>query len=224
MSYHQDTLYYDQIELSIARMHRELATMSRNEFNQDPWMPDAVRHQLTVMGRAALRCTTAPALITEWPWVNWVVDVLAPIDPDTLWQWAATATTQWPAIRRKHPPAFVPMPAVRSSPALDLQPEVVATLCRSYPVVELRVFGSVLREDFTDKSDIDVLGRWKAGATGAEREALREALAVLWGRSVDLSDWEVIGATATLSTVWDTAYPLYHFHIDEDSMPPPSCV
>lgn len=207
MSYHQDTLYYDQIEQTIGRLQRELASVSRDDFPQDPWMPDAVRHLLTVIGRAALRCTTAAALVKAWPWVNRVVDVLAPIAPDTLWQWADDVHTQWPKLRVHYPPATPAMPAARSTPALDLHPEAVATLCQSCSVTELRVFGSVLREDFTDTSDIDVLGCWKSGATLAEREALRNALAVLWERSVDLIDKEHL--SKPLNTFWDTAYRLY---------------
>ena len=40
---------------------------------------------------------------------------------------------------------------------IDIPVEALAELCRRYHVRELALFGSVLRDDFRDDSDIDVL-------------------------------------------------------------------
>lgn len=40
---------------------------------------------------------------------------------------------------------------------IDLRLDAVAAVCRQYGVARLALFGSVLREDFTAGSDIDVL-------------------------------------------------------------------
>jgi hypothetical protein len=53
----------------------------------------------------------------------------------------------------------------------------LAELCRRHEVVELAVFGSVLRDDFRADSDIDVLVTFAPGATpgwgGARRAGAR---------------------------------------------------
>ncbi len=46
----------------------------------------------------------------------------------------------------------------------DLPLEAIRTLCRRYPVRELAVFGSVLRDDFRADSDIDMLVEFEPNA------------------------------------------------------------
>ena len=66
--------------------------------------------------------------------------------------------------------------------------EAVADFCRRHGVHELALFGSVLRDDFTDSSDVDVLiepgpdHRHKL----AEILAMQEELETMFGRKVDL--------------------------------------
>src|SRR6478735_252005 len=66
--------------------------------------------------------------------------------------------------------------------------EKLADICRRHHVTELALFGSVLRDDFRDDSDIDVLVEFEAGARfGLFRYfELRDELAALLGRNVDL--------------------------------------
>ncbi len=45
--------------------------------------------------------------------------------------------------------------------SFNIPDKTLAEICRRYHVLELAVFGSVLREDFRDGSDIDVLSRSK---------------------------------------------------------------
>lgn len=71
---------------------------------------------------------------------------------------------------------------------IDLQLDVVRGICQRYGVAQLALFGSVLRDDFTDHSDIDVLCRLQpeSPARGLQWVALDLALAEIWGRPVDL--------------------------------------
>ena len=71
----------------------------------------------------------------------------------------------------------------------------IAELCRKYHVVELSVFGSLLRDDFGPESDIDFLvvfqdddyGPWMGNLLHMEEE-----LSALLGRKVDLVPKESI--------------------------------
>lgn len=66
--------------------------------------------------------------------------------------------------------------------------ESVTDFCRRHGVRELALFGSVLRDDFTDHSDVDVL--IEPGPdhdhTLDEMLSMQEELETLFGRSVDL--------------------------------------
>lgn len=71
---------------------------------------------------------------------------------------------------------------------IDLQDDILQALCRQYGVARLALFGSVLRDDFTEQSDIDVLCTLlpDSPAHGFEWIHLKQALEDLWGRPVDL--------------------------------------
>ena len=71
---------------------------------------------------------------------------------------------------------------------IDIQEEALADLARRYRVREIRLFGSVLRDDFRDDSDIDVLVEYEpnAGVSLFDHFDLQEQLQTLFGRSVDL--------------------------------------
>jgi predicted nucleotidyltransferase len=65
----------------------------------------------------------------------------------------------------------------------------IESLCRKYAVEELSVFGSILRDDYNDESDIDFLVRFKAndaGPWGVKYDDLAGELSNLLGRKVDL--------------------------------------
>ncbi|HYI16722.1 MAG TPA: nucleotidyltransferase domain-containing protein [Thermomicrobiales bacterium] len=71
---------------------------------------------------------------------------------------------------------------------IDIPIEALEELCRRYHVRELALFGSVLRDDFRDDSDIDILVEYEpdAGVGLYEHFDLGRALEDLLGRSVDL--------------------------------------
>ena len=49
------------------------------------------------------------------------------------------------------------MTVLEKIPNLDVTPEQIAAFCRKWDIHELALFGSVLRDDFTPESDVDVL-------------------------------------------------------------------
>lgn len=64
----------------------------------------------------------------------------------------------------------------------------LADFCQRWGVSELALFGSILREDFTPESDVDLLVSFKPGVTIHFRDLLHmeEELSALFGRKVDL--------------------------------------
>ena len=70
---------------------------------------------------------------------------------------------------------------------IELPIEAIATLCRKYQVSELSIFGSALRPDFSEHSDIDLLVTFKPEARiGLEYVQFQRELAAVIGRKVDL--------------------------------------
>lgn len=71
---------------------------------------------------------------------------------------------------------------------LDIDGERLADICRRHSVIELALFGSVLREDFGPDSDIDLLYVFapeaRVGWSGIYE--LDRELTELFGRQVDL--------------------------------------
>jgi predicted nucleotidyltransferase len=71
---------------------------------------------------------------------------------------------------------------------LNVPDEKLAALCRRYRIKRLRVFGSVLRDDFGPDSDVDVLVDFEPGIrVGREIFDLQEEMsAMVGGRDVDV--------------------------------------
>jgi predicted nucleotidyltransferase len=72
--------------------------------------------------------------------------------------------------------------------ATDIPVQAVAAFCRRWNIVELALFGSILREDFNPQSDIDVLVRFQDGAqvSLADFVKMADELEAMFGRKVDL--------------------------------------
>lgn len=71
---------------------------------------------------------------------------------------------------------------------IDIPAEALAEFCRARHIVRLRLFGSVLREDFTPQSDVDVLVDFEPGAHVSLLDVVRweRELSALISRKVDL--------------------------------------
>lgn len=71
---------------------------------------------------------------------------------------------------------------------IDIPKDEIAEFCRRNRIRRLALFGSVLRDDFTPQSDVDVLVEFEPDArVGLRFFALEEELASILGRKVDLN-------------------------------------
>ncbi|MDA0267904.1 MAG: nucleotidyltransferase family protein [Cyanobacteria bacterium] len=76
----------------------------------------------------------------------------------------------------------------RNLQTVILQRESLIKLCQKHPIRKLSLFGSILRSDFTDHSDIDLLVEFLPNARIGYFELIRieNELTDLMGRKVDL--------------------------------------
>ncbi len=71
---------------------------------------------------------------------------------------------------------------------LHIPEEKIAGFCRRWKITEFALFGSVLRDDFTSNSDIDVLvtfapdARWNL----MDHVDMQDELKIIFGRNIDL--------------------------------------
>jgi len=66
--------------------------------------------------------------------------------------------------------------------------EKLEEFCRGHQIRKLSIFGSALREDFREDSDLDVLVEFEPGASvGLRFFAIERELSELLGRKVDLN-------------------------------------
>lgn len=71
---------------------------------------------------------------------------------------------------------------------IDLPKEKIADFCQQWKITELALFGSVLRDDFTPNSDIDVLVTFAAdcGHSLFDLAQMQEQLKAILAHEVDL--------------------------------------
>ena len=71
---------------------------------------------------------------------------------------------------------------------IPIDREAVAVFCRRHHVRRLALFGSVLREDFSPTSDVDVLVEFEPGhVPGLGFFSMEAELSAILGRRVDLN-------------------------------------
>ncbi|MEA1959602.1 MAG: nucleotidyltransferase family protein [Chloroflexota bacterium] len=71
---------------------------------------------------------------------------------------------------------------------IDIQKEKIADFCQRHQIRKLTFFGSVLRDDFSLDSDVDVLVEFKQGQVpGLAFFAMQDELSAMLGRRVDLN-------------------------------------
>lgn len=71
---------------------------------------------------------------------------------------------------------------------LGVSAEQIAEFCRQHHIQKLMLFGSVLRDDFSPSSDVDVLVEFESGFTpGLAFFSMQEELSLLLGRIVNLN-------------------------------------
>ena len=76
------------------------------------------------------------------------------------------------------------------NPRIHASSDILAAFCRKWKIVELSLFGSVLRNDFSPDSDIDVLVTFAPEAKWSllDLSRMQDELSNLLGRNVDLVD------------------------------------
>jgi uncharacterized protein len=72
-------------------------------------------------------------------------------------------------------------------PRIHIDRAAIAAFCRRHHIRRLALFGSVLRDDFTPDSDVDVLVEFEPGhVPGFAFVDVEDELSALIGRQVDL--------------------------------------
>jgi predicted nucleotidyltransferase len=90
-----------------------------------------------------------------------------------------------------------------------LYTQPIKTFCQKHHIRQLSFFGSVVREDFSPQSDIDVLVEFEPGHTPGFDFFLMEAeLTQLLGRKVDLQTLNFL-SPAIRHSVLSEAVPAY---------------
>ncbi|PKQ27484.1 MAG: nucleotidyltransferase [Candidatus Anoxymicrobium japonicum] len=71
---------------------------------------------------------------------------------------------------------------------IDIPKDKIAEFCRLNHIRRLALFGSVLRDDFTPESDVDVLVEFEPGTrVGLRFFSMEQELVEILGRKVDLN-------------------------------------
>lgn len=87
--------------------------------------------------------------------------------------------------------------------------DLVFALCKKHHITRLALFGSVIREDFSPSSDVDVLVEFEPGKTpGLRFFTIQDDLTQLFGRRVDLNTPESLSVYFR-EKVEAEAVPLY---------------
>jgi predicted nucleotidyltransferase len=74
------------------------------------------------------------------------------------------------------------------SAKIDIPKEAIAAFCRRHHIRKLAFFGSVLRDDFTPESDVDVLVEFEPGHTpGLAFFAMQRELSAILGKKGDMN-------------------------------------
>ena len=71
---------------------------------------------------------------------------------------------------------------------ISIPEEKIVAFCRRNRISKLAFFGSVLRDDFSQESDVDVLVEFETGAqVGLQFFKMEQELSEILGRKVDLN-------------------------------------
>jgi uncharacterized protein len=98
--------------------------------------------------------------------------------------------------------------------AIALPVEQITTFCEHWQIIELSLFGSVLRADFHANSDIDILVAFDATANWGllDHAQMQQELEALLGRPVDLISKRAIERSSNWirrQEILSTAQPIY---------------
>ena len=78
--------------------------------------------------------------------------------------------------------------------------EEIVAFCQRNGIKRLALFGSVLRDDFTPESDVDVIVEFKPGKTpGLKFITMQDELSAIYGRKVDLHTFRGVESNPKLA-------------------------
>jgi len=97
---------------------------------------------------------------------------------------------------------------------IEIPKEQIADFCHKWKIVELSLFGSVLREDFRPDSDVDILVTFSRDAEWSllDHVAMEEDASAIFGRKVDLVSRKAIERSDNYirrKAILETAQPYY---------------
>jgi len=97
---------------------------------------------------------------------------------------------------------------------IPIPTERLDEFCRRWKIVELRMFGSALREDFRPDSDLDLLVKFAADADWSlmDHVAMEDELSGILGRKVDLVSQRAIERSSNWirrTAILDSAEPYF---------------
>ena len=103
---------------------------------------------------------------------------------------------------------------MRPELAIPLPREAIEAFCKRWGIVELSVFGSVLRDDFRAESDVDVLVTFAADAHVGLMDLVhaQDELGVILGRRVDLVERQSVEESRNWirrRSILSSARPIY---------------
>ena len=79
-------------------------------------------------------------------------------------------------------------------PRIEIPMEQIRLFCEKWKVIQFSLFGSVLRDDFTSDSDVDVLLSFEENSAWSLYDLvdMKDELKRIFGREVDLVEKEAI--------------------------------
>ena len=94
---------------------------------------------------------------------------------------------------------------------LAVEPEQIAEICRKWRIAELSLFGSVLRDDFNDDSDVDLLVVFEPDDPWDLWDLMHceNEFAALFGRKVDLVEKSALENPFRRHEIMRTSQVLY---------------
>jgi predicted nucleotidyltransferase len=109
---------------------------------------------------------------------------------------------------------YQPITQLELRPGLSIDRHKLTALCQHWKIAKLELFGSVLRDDFRDDSDIDFLVTWQANSRRDlfEFVAMHEDFSQLFDRRVDLVSRKSIETSHNFlrqAAILGTAQPFY---------------
>jgi uncharacterized protein len=86
------------------------------------------------------------------------------------------------------------MSVTHAPPLISARRDAIVAFCHQWGVVRFALFGSVLRPDFHDESDIDVLLTFREGVryTLFDLARMGDELEAIFGRAVDIVDRKAV--------------------------------